>query len=115
MADRRTYDLGDAPATAGYYLPVDKSGNMELLKYPLASLLPSSIYRFNVESVTSGEVQITFLEAFPVGTNYDFLPISGYSTDFGYMYAIPYDKTVTGFKINFGEAVTFVYLAIIIR
>lgn len=115
MANKRIYQLSDAIATAGRYLPVDKSGNSEAERVLLSSILPTTIYRCNVESIASGEQLITFLEAFPSGTTYAILPIWGWNDDFGNLGANPYDLTVNGFKINFEAAVTFTYLAIIIR
>jgi hypothetical protein len=115
MVNKRIYQLSDAIATSGRYLPVDKSGNSEAERVLLSSILPSTIYRCNTESIAAGEQTITFLEAFPAGTSYAILPIWGWNDDFGNLGANPYDKTVNGFKINFGEAVEFTYLAIIIR
>ena len=115
MANKRIYQLSDAIATTGKYLPVDKSGNSEAERVLLSSILPTTIYRCNVESIAAGEQTITFLEAFPANTIYAILPIWGWNTDYGNLGANPYDKTITGFKINFEEAVEFTYLAIIIR
>lgn len=115
MADSRIYQKATAVTLTGKYLAIDKSGQSDAEKILVTNLLPTSIYRFNAATVTAGEVQITFLEAFPVGTNYDLIPIWGWNADYGYLAQFPYDKTVTGFKINFDQPVTFVYLAIIIR
>jgi hypothetical protein len=115
MADKRIYQLADAGATTGLYLPVDKSGNAEALRIPILALLPNSIYRCNTETVVSGVVTITFLETFPVGTVYAIMPIWGIDAEGNKMDANPYDLTITGFKISFQVAVTFTYLAIIKR
>jgi hypothetical protein len=115
MANKRIYQLSDAISTTDRYLPVDKSGNTEAERILLSSILPASIYRCNNATVTAGEVTITFLDPFPAGTVYAIMPIWGWNDNFGNLGANPYDMTVNGFKINFGEAVTFTYLAIIIR
>lgn len=115
MGNKRIYQLSDAIATTGKYLPVDKSGNAEAERVLLSSILPTTIYRCNEETIASGEQTIAFLEAFPAGTSYAILPIWGWNDDFGNLGANPYDKDVNGFKINFEAAVTFTYLAIIIR
>jgi hypothetical protein len=115
MGNKRIYQLSDAVATTGVYVPVDKSGNSEAERVLLTSILPNTIYRCNTESIAIGEQPITFLDAFPAGTSYAILPIWGWNDDYGNVPAKPYDLTVTGFKINFEVAVTFTYLAIIIR
>jgi hypothetical protein len=115
MANKRIYQLSDAISTADRYLPVDKSGNTEAERVLLSSILPTSIYRCNNATVPAGEVTITFLDPFPSGTVYAIMPIWGWNDNFGNLGANPYDMTVSGFKINFDEAVTFTYLAIIIR
>ena len=115
MANKRIYQLSDAIATTGRYLPVDKSGNAEAERILLSSILPTSIYRCNNATVNAGETTISFLEAFPIGTAYAIMPIWGWSDDYGNLAANPYDQTVSGFKINFEFPVTFTYLAIIIR
>jgi hypothetical protein len=115
MADKKIHQLSDGTSTDNYYIPLDKPGGTEAVRLLLSSILPTTIYRCNTESIASGEQTITFLEAFPAGTSYAILPIWGWNDDFGNLGANPYDKTVSGFKINFEAAVEFTYLAIIIR
>ena len=115
MANKRIYQLSDATGTTGKYIPLDKSGNTEAERLLLSSILPTTIYRCNTETVAIGEQPITFLDAFPAGTSYAILPIWGWNDGYGNIGAKPYDLTITGFKINFEVAVTFTYLAIIIR
>ena len=115
MADKRIHQLSDGTSTDSYYIPLDKTGGTEAKRLLLSSILPTTIYRCNTESIAVGEQTITFLDAFPAGTSYAILPIWGWNDDYGNLGAKPYDLTITGFKINFEVAVTFTYLAIIIR
>jgi len=115
MADKRISVLDVATTTAGMYVALDKPGATEAVRLAVSYLLPGSIYRCNEVSLSAGEVTVSFLEAFPAGTVYVLLPLPGYSSESGYLYAEPTDKTVSGFKINFVEAVTYVYVAIVVR
>lgn len=115
MADKRIHQLSDGSSVDSYYIPLDKVGESEAKRLLLSSILPTTIYRCNTATVAAGEVTITFLDPFPAGTVYAIMPIWGWNDNFGNLGANPYDMTVTGFKINFEEPVTFTYLAIIIR
>jgi len=115
MADKRIHQLSDGSSVNSYYIPLDKVGETEAKRLLLSSILPTTIYRCNTETVAAGEVTIAFLDPFPPGTVYAIMPIWGWNDNFGNLGANPYDPDINGFKISFDEAVTFTYLAIIIR
>jgi hypothetical protein len=115
MADKRISILNDYTTLTGMYVALDKPGAVEAVRAPFILVDPRSVYRCNTESVASGEQTITFLTAFPAGTTYAMMTVWGLDADGNRMDAIPYTLTVTGFKINFGVAVTFTYLALIVN
>jgi len=79
--------------------------------------LPLCEYRRGVVSVASGEQPIEFDEPFLTGDEYAFsqAALTGVTASDDVWHAVPYDLTISGFKINFPEAVTFNYDAMIKR
>lgn len=70
MGNKRIYQLTDAGAITGRYLPVDKSGNSEAERYLLTDLIDyivasaiNSILRNKTVAVTAGANSITFTTA----------------------------------------------------
>ena len=78
--------------------------------------LPLIEYRRQTETTGAGEYQLTWDEAFDSGDVYSVdSVIWGLNADGVPVPGIPFDQDLDGFKINFGEVVTFVATAMIER
>jgi len=78
--------------------------------------IPLIEYHSGTESVSAGTTQITFAAPFLAGDVWNFsAPIIGYSVDYGYLFGMVTDRTITGFKVTFDYPVTFEYSAFITR
>jgi hypothetical protein len=78
--------------------------------------LPLIEYRRQTETTGAGEYQLTWDEAFESGDVYSVgQVIWGVGVDGNAIPGIPYDQDQDGFKINFGEVVTFTATALIER
>lgn len=118
MGNKRIYQLADAADTAGRYIPLDKSGNAEAERLLVTQLLPQSIYRANVETVTAGTTTIVFgvgsANPFPAGTTYEIVPVWGsVGPGEGVFNLEITNKTINGFDATTTIDCSFLYLAII--
>ena len=119
MGDKRIYQLADAISTIGRYIPLDKSGNAEAERLLVTALLPQSIYRANIETVTAGTTTIVFggivPNPFPVGTSYEVIPLWATDVDGSVFNLEITNKTVNGFDVTTSIDCSFLYVAIILN
>lgn len=108
MADRRIYQLTDGATLAGYYFPVDKSGNVEALKIPASWLVDGTHTRCKEVAVTAGANTITFSSAVP-STSYAVI-VSRLINASGELVGCNYsNKTVNGFTLDAMDDGTYTY------
>jgi len=108
MADRRIYQLTDGSAIAGYYIPIDKSGNAEALKISTSYFVDGTHTRCAEVSVTAGANTITFSSAVP-STAYVLITEKLVDTDGNLSGGVVSNKTVNGFTYDAMSDGTFTY------